>query len=102
MTMKRILIANRGEIACRIIRACKALDITSIAVYSEADADAMFVQGRRRRADRSGSGGAELSSAAASLTPHAGTVPTRSIPVTVFCRRIPTLPALPRLRVSAG
>ncbi len=43
-TMKRILIANRGEIACRIIRACKALDITSIAVYSEADADAMFVQ----------------------------------------------------------
>ena len=44
MTMKRILIANRGEIACRIIRACKALGLTSIAVYSEADADAMFVR----------------------------------------------------------
>jgi 3-methylcrotonyl-CoA carboxylase alpha subunit len=44
MTMKRILIANRGEIACRIIRACKALGLTSIAVYSEADADALFVQ----------------------------------------------------------
>jgi 3-methylcrotonyl-CoA carboxylase alpha subunit len=42
--MKRILIANRGEIACRIIRACKALGLTSIAVYSEADADALFVQ----------------------------------------------------------
>ena len=44
MNMKRILIANRGEIACRIILACKALGLTSIAVYSEADADAMFVQ----------------------------------------------------------
>ncbi|MDD5030800.1 MAG: biotin carboxylase N-terminal domain-containing protein [Rhodoferax sp.] len=42
--MKRILIANRGEIACRIIGACKALGMTSIAVYSEADADAMFVR----------------------------------------------------------
>ncbi len=44
MTMNRILIANRGEIACRIIRACKALGLTSIAVYSQADADALFVQ----------------------------------------------------------
>lgn len=41
---KRILIANRGEIAVRIIRACQELDIETIAIYSEADANALHVQ----------------------------------------------------------
>ena len=45
---KRILIANRGEIARRIIRTCKRMNVETVAVYSDADARAAFV----READR--------------------------------------------------
>jgi acetyl-CoA carboxylase biotin carboxylase subunit len=41
---KKILIANRGEIACRIIWACKELDIRTVAIHSEADRDALHVR----------------------------------------------------------
>ena len=44
---KRVLIANRGEIAIRIIRACREMDIRSVAIYSEEDRNTLF----REKAD---------------------------------------------------
>lgn len=42
--IEKILIANRGEIAVRIIRACREMEIRTVAVYSEADRDALHTQ----------------------------------------------------------
>jgi pyruvate carboxylase len=46
---KRVLIANRGEIAIRIIRACSELGIRSVAIYTEEDKNSLF----RTKADES-------------------------------------------------
>lgn len=42
--IKKILIANRGEIACRVIKTAKKLGIATVAVYSDADANALHVK----------------------------------------------------------
>jgi propionyl-CoA carboxylase alpha chain len=42
--MHKLLIANRGEIACRIIKTCRKMNIKTVAIYSDADINSLFVQ----------------------------------------------------------
>lgn len=57
--MKTVLIANRGEIACRVIRSCKALGLRTVAVHSDPDAQSRHVEIADQRVSLGGSSAAE-------------------------------------------
>ncbi len=88
-----ILIANRGEIACRVIRTAKRLGLRTIAVHSDADAEALFVQ-MADEAYRIGPAPARESylDAARSWRSPRRPAPPASIRAMVSCPRMPNSP----------
>lgn len=90
---KKILIANRGEIACRVIKTARQLGIATVAVYSDADADARFVK-LADEAWRLGPAPAAESYLKADiiLDIARASVPRPSIPAMASCRKMPNSP----------
>ena len=100
---EKVLIANRGEIAVRIIRACKELNIRTVAIYSEADANSMHVQ----LADEAiciGKAAASESYLRIDRIVSAAeiTMSMPFIPGMVFSLKTPTLPTFARAAISVS
>ena len=94
LMFQKILIANRGEIALRILRACRTLGVEAVVAYSEADRDSLAV----RLADEAiciGPADAKRSYLSASAVISAADrhrLRRRSTPATASCPRTPTSP----------
>ena len=101
--IRRLLIANRGEIALRIIRACREMGIESVAVYSDADARRAARRAppiARSRIGPAPAAESYLYDRSASSTPRARPARTPSIPATGSCPRTPRSPRRARRRAS--
>ena len=100
----KLLVANRGEIAVRIIRAAKELDLRTVAVFSDADKESLAV----RFADEavhigpSPAGKSYLEHRCDHRRRAPDPAPARFIPATAFCPRMRGSPKLSRLRASSS
>ena len=102
--LRRILIANRGEIAVRVIRACREAGIESVAVYSDADARALHasVADYAVRIGPAGPAASYLSVEAILAAARETEAPTPSIRATASSRRTPHLRAPAKRRASSS